>query len=392
MWDVNEKFNLALGRAAGWVEGLDLERLLGGAALIGFALLLRKPLASILTAIIVWLLAVIRIELSDEARAEVKSAADILGAAFVILITFHFLAPPAMADGVFQRILSTFVVLALYGILYRRADRIVAVLNPDGGDKVGADTNWMVRLLRLAIVVLALSTITDVWGLSISGALTGVGVLGAGMAIAAQDFVGNFVAGLNNISERRFRPGDWIKVENGVEGTVVSMHLRSTTVMGFDRVPRYVPNSNLANAVLLNYNRMDHRQINWTFGVARSATDEQVEAVCADLRQYVEESGEYVTDGELLCFIVPVGLSESAIEITIYIFAKTVSYQEYLEVCGRLTLALRAAVVRAGTNLAYPTRTIVLENTEALDAHTAGPTTAEGTSLSQQDDKSKGEG
>lgn len=387
MSDVSEKLDLALGFVAGWFDNLDMDRLLSAAILIGLAVLLRRPLATVFTVLIVRLLSAIRIEVSNDVRAEIKGTVSTLVVALAVLVALHVLSPPAMADGVFQRILYSFILIALYGVLYRRADLIIATLSPNGGTKAGTDTNWMVRLFRLAVAVVAFATVTDVWGLSISGALTGVGVLGAGLAIAAQDFVGNFVAGLNNISERRFRPGDWIKVENGVEGTVVSMDLRSTTIMGFDRVPRYVPNSILANAVLLNYNRMDHRQINWTFGIVRDATDEQVEALCTDLRQYVEESGDYVTDGKLLCFVVPVGLSESAIDITIYLFTKTASYQSYLEVCGRLTLALRAAVARAGTNLAYPTRTVILENAEAKNVHISGPTAGGGSSLSQQDDE-----
>ncbi len=392
MSDVSEKLDLALGFVAGWFDNLDMDRLLSAAILIGLAVLLRRPLATVFTVLIVRLLSAIRIEVSNDVRAEIKGTVSTLVVAFAVLVALHVLSPPAMADGVFQRILYSFILIALYGVLYRRADLIIATLSPNGGTKAGTDTNWMVRLFRLAVAVVAFATVTDVWGLSISGALTGVGVLGAGLAIAAQDFVGNFVAGLNNISERRFRPGDWIKVENGVEGTVVSMDLRSTTIMGFDRVPRYVPNSILANAVLLNYNRMDHRQINWTFGIVRDATDEQVEALCTDLRQYVEESGDYVTDGKLLCFVVPVGLSESAIDITIYLFTKTASYQSYLEVCGRLTLALRAAVARAGTNLAYPTRTVILENAEAKNVHISGPTAGGGSSLSQQDDEAIDQG
>ena len=392
MSDVSEKLDLALGFVAGWFDNLDMDRLLSAAILIGLAVLLRRPLATVFTVLIVRLLSAIRIELSNDVRAEIKGTVSTLVVALAVLVALHVLSPPAMADGVFQRILYSFILIALYGVLYRRADLIIATLSPNGGTKAGTDTNWMVRLFRLAVAVVAFATVTDVWGLSISGALTGVGVLGAGLAIAAQDFVGNFVAGLNNISERRFRPGDWIKVENGVEGTVVSMDLRSTTIMGFDRVPRYVPNSILANAVLLNYNRMDHRQINWTFGIVRDATDEQVEALCTDLRQYVEESGDYVTDGKLLCFVVPVGLSESAIDITIYLFTKTASYQSYLEVCGRLTLALRAAVARAGTNLAYPTRTVILENAEAKNVHISGPTAGGGSSLSQQDDEAIDQG
>lgn len=392
MSDVSEKLDLALGFVAGWFDNLDMDRLLSAAILIGLAVLLRRPLATVFTVLIVRLLSAIRIEVSNDVRAEIKGTVSTLVVALAVLVALHALSPPAMADGVFQRILYSFILIALYGVLYRRADLIIATLSPNGGTKAGTDTNWMVRLFRLAVAVVAFATVTDVWGLSISGALTGVGVLGAGLAIAAQDFVGNFVAGLNNISERRFRPGDWIKVENGVEGTVVSMDLRSTTIMGFDRVPRYVPNSILANAVLLNYNRMDHRQINWTFGIVRDATDEQVEALCTDLRQYVEESGDYVTDGKLLCFVVPVGLSESAIDITIYLFTKTASYQSYLEVCGRLTLALRAAVARAGTNLAYPTRTVILENAEAKNVHISGPTAGGGSSLSQQDDEAIDQG
>ena len=389
MSELSNKFALALGRATAWLENLDMDRLLVATALIGLVVLLRKPMAAVLTAIIVRLLSAIHIKLSDAAQSEVKGAFGPLVVALVIYVALQVLTPPEMANGVLQRILSTVVVLVFYGIVYRRADLIIATLSPDGGTQLGADSNWMVRLFRLAIAIIAFATVSDVWGLSISGALTGVGVLGAGLAIAAQDFVGNFVAGLNNMSERRFRPGDWIKVENGVEGTVVSMDLRSTTVMGFDRVPRYVPNSNLANAVLMNYNRMDHRQINWIFGIALGSTDEQVEAVCADLRRYVEESGDYVTDGGLLCFVVPAGLSECAIEITIYVFAKTTSYQTYLEVCGRLTLALRAAVEGAGTKLAYPTRTVILENAEAMDMSVSGQAAKGASSLPQQDDKSR---
>ena len=208
--DVSEKLNLALGIAAGWFYNLDVDRLLSAAILIGLAVLLRRPLATVFIVLIARLLSAIQIELSNDVRAELKTTVSTLIVALAVLVALLVLSPPAMANGVFQRMLYSFILIALYGILYRRADLIIATLSPDGGTKAGTDTNWMVRLFRLAVAVVAFATVTDVWGLSISGALTGVGVLGAGLAIAAQDFVGSFVAGLNNISERRFRPGDWI--------------------------------------------------------------------------------------------------------------------------------------------------------------------------------------
>lgn len=376
MSNLMDKINSAIGRATAWVAGIDVDLLYLVVLLFAVVVLLRRPLATLLTAIIARVFATINIKLSEDVRDELKAPVSTMVVAIALLVALRILSPPTFDDGIAQRILVSVIVLTFYSALYRRSDLIVAAFAPNGGAKLGTDTAWMVRLLRMLVAILAFATIMDVWGLSISGALTGVGVFGAGMAIAAQDFVSNFVAGLNNVSERRFRPGDWIKVENGVEGTVVSMDLRSTTVMGFDRVPRYVPNSNLANAVLLNYNRMDHRQVYWTFGLKFGATDEQVAAVCTDLSNYIEKSGDFVTDGKLLCFVVPSGLSDSAVEIMIYVFTKTVSYQPYLEVCGRLTMAMRAAVTQAGTELAYPTSTVMLENASA--SATTDPSPASG--------------
>jgi len=368
-----ERIDFLSGRVSAWVADLDTELMFISVLLIAVTVLLRRPLASLFTTIIAKLLATIGITPTEDMLAEIKGSVSIVLVTAALLVALKIMSPPAIMDGVAQKILVTVIVLTFYRSLYRRVDLIVVVIAPTGVSRVGAGTAWMVSLLRMAVAVMAFATTLEVWGVSISGALTGVGVFGAGVAIAAQDFVSNFIAGLNNVSERRFLPGDWIKVGNDLEGTVARMDLRSTTVMGFDRVPRYVPNSALANAVLLNYDRMDHRQISWTFGLKFGATDEQIESVCDDLRRHVEESGDYVTDGTLLCFIVPSGLSESAVEIMIYVFAKTASYQPYLEVCGRLTMALRAAVTRAGTELAYPTRTVILENANASAATEPAP-------------------
>ena len=38
----------------------------------------------------------------------------------------------------------------------------------------------------------------------------------------------------------------------GIKGTVEKIDLRSTLVRGFDQIPRYVPNSELSNAVVMN--------------------------------------------------------------------------------------------------------------------------------------------
>jgi MscS family membrane protein len=130
--------------------------------------------------------------------------------------------------------------------------------------------------------------------------------------------------------------------------------------MGFDRVPRYVPNSGLSNAIVLNKSRMDHRRVRWTIPLVMDATDEQVDAVCNVVRRYMLESGEYVTDGSCMLIVCPVALSDNAIDVLAMGYTRTTDYQRYLEVCGRLVSVVRRAVRGAGTKLAYPTQAIFL--------------------------------
>ena len=228
------------------------------ALVVAFAALLRRPLAAVLAAIIIRVCAAIGIKVSEGMRAEIRTTASILVVACALFASLTLLSPPAVLEEFSVRVLLTVVLIALFTVFYRRTDAFVAEFTSKDGSKATTDTTWITRLLHMAVLVTAFASIMEVWGLRISGVLTGVGVFGAGLAIAAQDFVGNFVAGLNNISEKRFRPGDWIKVDDVVEGTVVTMDIRSTTVMGFDRVPRYVPNSKLSNNVLQNCDRVDH--------------------------------------------------------------------------------------------------------------------------------------
>ena len=51
------------------------------------------------------------------------------------------------------------------------------------------------------------------------------------------------------IGEKRFRKGDWIRVEGIVEGTVEKIGFRSTIIRRFDKAPVMVPNTHLGKTV-----------------------------------------------------------------------------------------------------------------------------------------------
>ena len=76
------------------------------------------------------------------------------------------------------------------------------------------------------------------------------------------------------------------------------------------------------------------------------------------MRNYLETSGDFVIDDDIDRLVHVEGISESAIDLTVYAFTRTNRYAEFTEVCDRLTLETLRLVRRAGADIAYPTRTV----------------------------------
>ncbi len=346
---------------AAWFDRLNWHAALLAIILVAAIVLFRGPLAAALARGLRWVLASLSITISNDVATEFETFLRVLLVTGSLLIALDALSPPEVAGGFGRNLLISVVVLAIFAAWYRLLEPMMALISPEKLADVRVDTSWMVRLGQFVVVLMAITALLAVWKIDISSALTGVGVLGAGLAIAAQDFIRNLVAGMNNMSEKRFETGDWIAVDGVVEGTVHRVDVRSTTIMGFDHVPRHVPNSELSNAIVQNKSRMDHRRIRWTVPLVLQASDPQVDGFCDAVRQYMEDCGDFVTDGSCPLIVCPVGLSGSAIEILVFGFTQTREYQPYIEANGRLVSALRTAVADAGTHLAYPTQTVFLK-------------------------------
>jgi small-conductance mechanosensitive channel len=82
------------------------------------------------------------------------------------------------------------------------------------------------------------------------------GALGIGVGFGFQNVVGNFVAGLVLLFERPVKIQDRISLEN-VEGNVVAINFRSTTLRTNNNISIIVPNSEFINRSVINL-------INWS--------------------------------------------------------------------------------------------------------------------------------
>ena len=63
----------------------------------------------------------------------------------------------------------------------------------------------------------------------VSGLVAGLGIGGAVIALAAQDFVKGLIAGMSILSDKPFLVGDWIEI-GSEQGTVIDITFRSTKI------------------------------------------------------------------------------------------------------------------------------------------------------------------
>ena len=123
----------------------------------------------------------------------------------------------------------------------------------------------LVRIVKVFVVGLFSIMALQNLGVELLPLIAGLGVAGAGIALAMQGVLSNVVAGLTIIFTRPFRVGEYISI-SGVEGVVESIGMFKTTLNHADKSQVVIPNRKIVGEILHNYGNV--RQLDITVGVA----------------------------------------------------------------------------------------------------------------------------
>jgi small conductance mechanosensitive channel len=140
----------------------------------------------------------------------------------------------------------------------------------------------LVRIVR--VLVLALFTIMALQNLGVEllPLIAGLGVAGAGIALAMQGVLSNIVAGLTIIFTKPFRVGEYISIV-GEEGRVENISLFSTVLSHPDLSQLVIPNRKIVGEILHNYGEI--RQLDIAVSVAYDTDLDRALAVVNELLQ-----------------------------------------------------------------------------------------------------------
>lgn len=272
-----------------------------------------------------------------------------------------------------ENLVRSLIVGTIFWALYEIVDPLSSVLRRLESVFTHELVVWLVKAIKLAFVFIGAATILEIWGIRIGPIIAGLGLLGVAVALGAQDLFKNLIAGLLVIGEKRFRRGDWIKVDGVVEGTVESIGFRSTRVRRFDKAPVHVPNAELSDNAVTNFSAMSHRRIYWMIGLEYRTTLAQLRQVRDEIEDYVLNHEAFAKPPEVATFVRVDRFNDSSIDIMLYCFTKTTVWGEWLEIKEALAYRIKEIVEGAGTGFAFPSQSVYVETLPGVQPEAFAP-------------------
>jgi small conductance mechanosensitive channel len=198
----------------------------------------------------------------------------------------------------------------------------------------------LVRVVRLLVIALFLIMALQNLGIELLPLIAGLGIVGAGIALALQGVLGNIAAGLTIIFTRPFRVGEYISIA-GEEGEVIDISLFSTTLRHADLSLVVIPNRKIAGEILHNYGTI--RQLNLRISLANAA---DIDAAAGVIREVLSSSPRVLAE--------PVPLIQTLLlgEWSITLAAKPwVTVTDYDAAIGELNAAIARVLRDRGVQL-----------------------------------------
>jgi small conductance mechanosensitive channel len=207
----------------------------------------------------------------------------------------------------------------------------------------------LTRVARVLVVGLFAIMALQNLGVELLPLIAGLGVAGAGIALATQGVLSNMVAGLTIIFTKPYRVGEYISIV-GVEGQVEAITLFNTELTHPDRSRIIVPNRKVVGEILHNYGRI--RQSDVRVGVAYESDIPLALGAIGDL---VRANPRVLADPAPVIQVVM--LADSAVQIAV---KPWVAVSDYGAVAGELNVSLLEELRRRGIGIPYPQREVRL--------------------------------
>ena len=222
-------------------------------------------------------------------------------------------------------------------------------------------TSLTQNVIKVTILTLGTLILLNGLGVSITPLITGLGIGGLAVALALQDTLSNFFAGIHLAAAKQIKIGDYIRLESGEEGYVADIGWKNVTLKMISNNMILVPNSKLAQSIITNYHFADKKiRLSMPISVSYESDPEKVEQVLIDeVKKAAPEVKGLVTDEEPFVRFKP-GFGDFSLDFTLYCQVK--DFVDMYLVEHELRKRIFKRFQKEGLEIPFPIRTIYMKS------------------------------
>lgn len=216
--------------------------------------------------------------------------------------------------------------------------------------------NFISKIVKCIVYVIAAFLIITELGYDLSGLITGLGLGGVVIALAAQDIAKNLFGGVAIITDKPFIVGDYIETDK-YQGTVEDITFRSTRIRTNENTLVTIPNSTLSNASITNWSKLKKRRFDVDLNLPLDTNSEKVENIISKLEVVLNSSEEVVKDSVKISFNK---ITKEGLNIWIYLYTTNTVYDDYFKFKQEINDSILKVLESEQIKLAYSGRSVYI--------------------------------
>lgn len=224
-----------------------------------------------------------------------------------------------------------------------------------------ATSNFLCKIARFIVWIISGYIIIKELGYDLTGLVAGFGIGGVILSLAAQDTVKSLLSGAVILTDKPFDIGDYIEVGN-YKGTVVDITFRSTRIKAVDNSVITIPNATITSEYVVNWNKLKNRRLEFVLNLSMNTSSEKIKNTVEKIKLILRNNPNVLPETVQVSLD---GISSYSSDIKVFLHVNETNYIRFLSIKEKIYCDILELVERENIDLAYPTQTVYVKNTEA---------------------------
>jgi small-conductance mechanosensitive channel len=261
-----------------------------------------------------------------------------------------------------ERIIQIVTSLLVTYYILRLVSSIVMLLLKSGvrrqehGDEKIKQLGGLMLIINVFIWIVGIVFLLGNWGVQVAPIITGLGIGGIAVALAAQNILGDLFNYFVIFFDRPFEAGDFITVDDKA-GTIEYVGVKTTRLRSLGGEQIIIGNSNLTNSRIHNYKRMARRRVVFTIDVEYGTPLETLKTIPSVLRSIVEEQQLITVDRVHFA-----SYKDWSLRFEVVYFVLSADFNAYMDIQQNINFRIYQEFESRKISFAFPTQSLVVKN------------------------------